>query len=356
MMEAEERPIADRIDGIPHPAEAETLIGHDGAMERLAQSYKSGRFHHAWLLSGPRGIGKATLAFRFAKHMLSFPNPTLAPETYDSSAVDHSVSRQIAQGAHPNLLHLTKPWDEKTKKFKTQLSVEEVRRTSAFYGMTAGAGGWRVTIVDAADDMNASAANALLKILEEPPKRSVFFVITHAAGGLLPTIRSRCQALACEPLSPPDVKQALNALSVQASDQDLEAVAHLSEGSVRRAIQLIESDVTKDFASFERLMSNPNRAGGGDWVAVHKIADSLSRRGQEESYGLFFDLVNGWIAKQVRDNPTRSPAALAAWANAWEKATQSQKVADAFNLDKKQVILSLFVTLFECKDFNNSQS
>ncbi len=345
MMELEERSIADRIEGILTPSECDHVIGHDAALLRLTQSYNSKRMHHAWLLSGPRGIGKATLAFTIAKHIFSHPNQAEAPNVFDADTIPEAISRQVAQGGHPEMLHLTRPWDEKTKKFKSQLSVEEVRRTIGFYGMTAGAGGWRITIVDAADDMNASAANALLKILEEPPKRSIFFVLTHTAGGLLPTIRSRCQSLPLQPLDNSNINTIIKGLDVQASDADKQRAAELSEGSVRQSIQLLHGDVLNEYNSFEMLMGANAKGNGADWLAVHKIADSVSRRGQEQAYLLFLDLVTAWIGKQVR-NTTASTSTLAGWAEVWDKANHSVSLAQAYNLDKKQVILSLFETLF----------
>ncbi len=346
MMELEERAVADRLDGIPTPSECTRLVGHDSAMKKLTHVYASGKMHHAWLISGPRGIGKASLAFCFAKHIFSQPNQTSAPELYDAATIPDTINRQVSQGAHPELLHLTRPWDPKAKKFKTQLTIEEVRRTKSFYGMTAGAGGWRITVVDCADDMNANAANALLKILEEPPKRSVFFVLTHAAGSLLPTIRSRCQMLSLQPLSAQSINTVLDQLKVLASEADRDRASRLSEGSVRRAIQLIHGDVMKDYNTFEKLMETQATGNGTDWGVVHKIADNISRKGREQELGLFLDLVMGWIGKQARHNKRAALSELASWAEVWEKASHSIAQAEAFNLDKKQLILSLFENLF----------
>ena len=139
--------------------------------------------------------------------------------------------------------------------------------------MTAGGGGWRVTIVDAADDMNASAANALLKILEEPPKRSLFFVLNHTTGRLLPTIRSRCRSVNLSALTPDEVVLAINQLGVQASDADKAHAAKLSEGSVRRAVQLLDGTILKDFRTFEGMMGGGATGSATDWIMVHKIAD-----------------------------------------------------------------------------------
>jgi len=347
MIDIEERPIADRIETVPDPSQCENVLGHDAVLNQLFDNHRSGRMHHAWLLSGPRGIGKASLAILFAKFLFRYPDGNDLPERFDSTAIPSDIHRQVAQGAHPQLLHLTRPWDEKTKRFKTQLSVEEIRRTQSFYGMTAGAGGWRITIVDSVDDMNASAANALLKILEEPPKKSLFFVLSHATGRPLATIKSRCQQLTLQPLKTAETLDVLNQLGIQASDADKQRAVELSNGSVRRAILLLESSIMKDFGAFESLMKRNATGDGGDWKSAHKIADNLSRRGQEDAYHLFGDLVAGWIGAQVRINSQAPASVLAGWADVWDKANRSSKLADAFNLDKKQVILSLFGDLFE---------
>ena len=347
MIEIEERPIADRIDDIATPQQSENVVGHDAALNRLFETYRFGRMHHAWLLTGPQGIGKATMALTFAKFLFSFPNWESLPAQFDPSQISQNTHRQVAQGAHPQLLHLTRPWDEKAKRFKTQLSVEEIRRTQGFYGMTAGAGGWRITIVDAVDDMNASAANALLKVLEEPPKKALFFVLNHATGRPLATIRSRCQQLAINPLADDDVLKVLTHLGVQASDDDKARAVRLAEGSARRAVQLLESSILKDYGIFETMMERGTKGAGGDWAAAHKIADNLSHRSQEDAYHLFGDLVAAWMVSQVRLNQQSPLSELAGWADLWDKANRSSTLADAFNLDKKQVILSLFGDLFE---------
>lgn len=348
MMEAEERPVADRIDGISIPEECRRIYSHEDVLKRLTASFISGKMHHAWLLNGPRGVGKATVALSFAKFMFSNLDRTNAVQGFSMESISDAVHGQVTGGGHPELLHLTRPWDSKTGKFKTQLSVEEVRRTQAFYGMTAAAGGWRITIVDAADDMNASASNALLKILEEPPKRSLFFVLNHSTGRLLPTIRSRCQSLNFTPLSSQQIVECTTYLNVQASDSDRQKAADLSQGSVRRAVQLIQGNALKDYSTFEKLMQDRATGSASQWGLVHKIADSLTRKGQEDSFKMFLDLVIGWIGMQVRVDPrAHGPSSLAGWADVWDKANRSIKVADAFNLDRKQVVLSLFRDLFE---------
>ncbi len=346
MIEVEERPIADRLEGIPPPSDSMELLGHTTELQTLADNYRAGRLHHAWLISGPRGIGKATFAFHMARYILSNPDQASATESVASNLWPETVVRQVSQASQPDLLHLTRPWDDKTKKFKTQLSINEIRKTQSFYGMTAGSNGWRITIVDAADDMNANAANALLKVLEEPPKRSIFFVLTHSAGSLLPTIRSRCQSLSLTPLSDEVVSEKLISFDLGVPKPELEEISKLAEGSVRRAVVLAQGDVLSEYRQFLKLMENGAKGAASDWVNVHQISESVSRRGREDAYSLFIDLVISWIGKQVRLQTESPPHVLAGWTEVWDKANQSIKLAEAFNLDKKQVILSLFGSLF----------
>ena len=348
MIEDEERPVADRMEGLPLPGESRELIGHDAALTALQDAWRSGRLHHAWLISGPRGIGKSTLAFHFAKQLLSAAGQPLPDQRGEGPRIDPAVAGQIAQGAHPNLLHLTRPYDSKAKRFKTQLSVDEIRKTQSFYGLTAGADGWRVTIVDSADDMNASAANALLKILEEPPKKSIFLVITHSPGRLLPTIRSRCRFLPLKPLPEGDILSLLKRLGIDGDPDVMLHAARLSGGSVRRAAQLVQGDVVQHFQTFEKLMEQGAVGSASEWQAVHRIGDVLATKQAAETHDLFTDLVLAWVGSRARfDAGQVSSAVLAGWAEVWEKATRTVHRADAFNLDRKQVVLTLFGLLFE---------
>ena len=189
----------DRIAGFAHPRQNTGLIGQDAALTRAARALRGGKPPQGWLISGPPGIGKATLAYRIARYLL-------AHGATGEGAADLSVppndpaAIQVAAGSHPGLLVLKRGENPDTGKLMTVLSVGEIRKLANFFGMTSGAGGWRVAIVDTADEMNDNAANALLKLLEEPPGRAMLLLLSNTPGRLLPTIRSRCQRLELRPL------------------------------------------------------------------------------------------------------------------------------------------------------------
>ncbi|HUG61808.1 MAG TPA: DNA polymerase III subunit delta', partial [Methylomirabilota bacterium] len=290
----------DWIEGLPLPREQTKLVGHADVARELHEAYRSGRMHHAVLLTGPKGIGKATLAFRFARFALSHPDPAAAPpaEGDPLSPVDSRVGGQVSAGAHPNILHLKRPYDEKDKKLKTVLTVDEVRRSVPFFGSSAGGRGYRIAIVDAADDMNPQAANALLKLLEEPPSRAFFLVLSHAPGSLLPTIRSRCRRMPLTPLDADEIDAAVTTLGLSVEEGDKPALAAISEGSVRRACELIESDGLELYRAFQSLTE---ALPALDRTALHRFAERAGggRRG-DATLGLVADLARGWLSERIR--------------------------------------------------------
>ncbi|MGA8989185.1 MAG: DNA polymerase III subunit delta', partial [Rhodoplanes sp.] len=195
----------------PHPRANNTLYGHAAAEQALLAAFRSGRMPHAWLIVGPAGIGKATLAYRLARFVLAHPDPAAAAVQRAQSLridPDHPVARRIAAQAQGDLLALERRINEKTGKLFQDIAVDDVRRTVSFFGSTAGEGGWRVAIIDSVDELNASGANALLKIVEEPPHRSLLLLVAHSTAHVLPTIRSRCRVVALRPLDPTDLVQA----------------------------------------------------------------------------------------------------------------------------------------------------
>jgi len=338
--------VADKIDGIPHPAETLELVGHEETVQQILLQYASGRMHHALLLTGPRGIGKATMAMRIASHVFRYPQAANAPSSLDVAQENDPVDGKISARSHPNLLHMTRPWDDKTKKFKTQLTVDVIRRTVPFFGTSRGEAGWRIAIVDAADDMNASAANALLKILEEPPENTLFFVLSHSPAKVLPTIRSRCQQVSMKPLAEKQVLSVLEGFGALEglNDEDKQLLARLAKGSVRTGLLLASEnglEIYKSFISACQRLNNP------DWAQIQAMAEKVTARGKEDGFRLLLEFANEYMEARAtgrigRQNDINDVSVLARWAQVWEKTQNSTRIADGYNLDKKQVILNLF--------------
>ncbi|QGZ33203.1 DNA polymerase III subunit delta' [Stappia indica] len=342
---------ADAIEDVPLPRERDHLIGHREAEAELLSAYRSRRMHHAWILAGPKGIGKATLAFRFARFALAHPDPATAAvaEALDCAIpANHPDFRKVAAGAHPGLLHLRRPYDPKRKakdKIKQDLTVDEIRRTVPFFGSTGSEGSWRICIVDAADDMNVNAANALLKVLEEPPKRSLFLVLSHAPGRLLPTIRSRCRMLHLRALSREEVLSGLGELGVaDPADRIAARAADLAQGSLRKAIKLAEGDSIDLADNFAKLIAGLPRL---DAAAAHDLADQVSRSGADDAWSLFQDLVADHLHTRLGETGQGSLQRLVRLSEVWEKTSRAAREADAYNLDRKQIVLNTLRDLAE---------
>ena len=336
----------DQLPGILLPRENLRLFGHETAERVLLDAYRSGRMHHAWLITGPEGIGKATLAFRIARFILANPDPAqMSIGAADDLGTDvpEGLIGKIAHGIHPNILHLQRPWDEKTKRYKTEISVDTVRRIVPFLGTTAGEGGWRIVVVDPADEMNRNAANALLKALEEPPARTLFMLVSRTPGRLLATIRSRCRTLPLRPLGMSDLSAALTHLDpdFSADDQNKDRlVTALAEGSPRRALELSGHNAD---ALYGELI---NALKTCDPLAFHSLADSCADpRG--EALGQLLDLYAGYLHRRVKgqiepDSSHEPPLLpLVTWAELWEKAARSASDLDIYNLDRKAFVLDL---------------
>ncbi len=356
-------PEPDRLGDFKHPRETSALYGHAHAEESLFSAFMSGRMHHAWLLTGPKGIGKATLAYRMAKFVLTYSDAEKAKAMGAenlSVADDMPAARQILAQGHPDLLVIRRPVDEKTKKAKSVIPVDQVRKTSGFFGKSAGAGGWRVCIVDSADEMNANSANALLKVLEEPPAKSLFLLISHQPGRLLPTIRSRCRQLAMPALSTSAMDQVLGANGADLSPDDIAAIDVLAEGSAGRALTIASGDGLELYRSMVGLICQLPRP---DIAAMHALADKAARRGAEQTFEILIDLLRDWVARAVRQgaggpaNPEIVPGEAAAmaglvhgqnldrWVEVWEKIGELATRAEALNMDRKLVILNAFSML-----------
>ena len=328
------------------PRETSVLYGHGEAEQALLGAYRSGRFPHAWLIAGPAGIGKATLAYRMARFMLAHPDAR-APLVQNAKSLhveaDHPAARRVAAQAHSDLLVLERTINEKTGKLRQDIQVDDVRRTVAFFGSTPGEGGWRVAIVDAVDELNESGANALLKVLEEPPRRAVLLLVSRSAARVLPTMRSRCRSLVLRPLEVDNVaRAAAAAIGGRPDASEIVAASATADGSVGRALTLLDRDALDLRNRTLRLLE---ALPGVDPRALHALGDRL--------YGVdpvplaaFVDTVNGWLHARLTAGG-QSVTRLAQLAEVWEKINTAARDAEEFNLERKPLVFNVFGWLAE---------
>ena len=333
-------------NAILRPRLTHELFGHAEAEQTLLDAYRGGRIPHAWLIGGESGIGKATLAYRMARFVLAYPDPAMpAVQKALSLAVppDHPVARRIAGQAHSDLLVLRRVINEKTGKLFTVTRVEDVRRSVPFFGSTAGEGGWRVAIVDPLEDLNRAGENALLKVLEEPPPRALLLLVSHAPGRVLPTIRSRCRSLILRPLAAEDVARAATAaMGEGASAEDIRAAATAADGSVGRALMLLEGDALELRQQVNGLL---DRLPALDPRALHALGEEIAGT-QAETLAAFMDAVNAWLSGLLRSGP-QERARLARVAEVWASVNRAMREAEAYNLDRKPLVFSVFGQLAE---------
>ncbi|KQZ99559.1 DNA polymerase III subunit delta' [Mesorhizobium sp. Root157] len=329
----------DTLDGVPEPSETARLVGHMDAADMLIAAYRAGKMPHALIFVGPVGIGKATLAFHLANHLLKYPRNEASPETLAVPDPASSLFRQVAQGAHPSVLHLTRPFNEKTKTYKSVVTVDEIRKVSSFLSLTSHDGGYRVVIVDPADDMNTSAANALLKNLEEPPTRTLFILIVHAPGSLLPTIRSRCQIVRLAPLDTDSLVSVLSAIEPAAAEPSAQAaLAERAGGSVRNAILLSQYGGLEIAEALDQL-ARSRLAGTGE---AHRLADAVAGRDRAIPFDIFnrraLDLLSASASEAALAGDLGRAKALT---DTWQDAREAIIETETYNLDKKQHALTM---------------
>ncbi len=329
----------------PHPRETSVLFGHADAEQALLAAYRSGHCPHAWMICGERGIGKATLAYRMARFVLTHPNPASpAVQSASSLAVpaEHPVARRIATQAHGDLLVLERTLNDKGK-LRQEIAVEDVRRCVPFFGSTAGEGGWRIAVVDAVDELNAAGANALLKIVEEPPPRALLLLVSHAPGRTLATLRSRCRRLALRPLSPEQVAQAAAiALGKAADDEAIQAAAQAADGSVARALMFLSGHALELRRELTALLQRLPQLDGR---ALHALGERLVGT-EAATLAAFMDTVNSWLSAQLAGG-TADKHRLARIAAAWEKVNQAGQETEIYNLDRRPFVFSVFGALAE---------
>ena len=329
----------------PHPRETSTLSGHREAETALLNAYTSGRIPHAWLIGGGQGIGKATLAYRMARFVLTHRDPLSASvQRAETLAVDPSgpVARHVASGSHGGLLTLERTLNEKGV-MRTVITVDETRETISFFGSTAAVEGWRVCIVDTVDELNPNAANALLKVLEEPPQQSLFLLISHAPARVLPTIQSRCRKLALRPLAAEDViDAAAQAAGLALDDPALAEAGAASEGSVARTLTLMGGDALKLQQRTAALLAMLPQV---DPRELHALGDALGTS-DRVALSAFVDSIDRWLAERLRiGNANANLPRLARLAEVWEKIARAARDTQDYNLERKPLVFSVFSML-----------
>ena len=325
---------SDRTPGFAHPRETFALLGQDVALSRAARALRAGRPPSAWLITGAPGLGKATLAYRVARYLLAFGATDAGPEDL-SVPQDNPDARQVMAQSHPGLLVLKRVVNPKTGKLMTVLSVNEIRRLADFFGMTSGAGGWRVAIVDTADDMNDNAANALLKMLEEPPANAMLLLLSNTPGRLLPTIRSRCQRLDLRPLDDAILDKALAHHLPEMPATERTALARLSGGSIGAALTLATGEGAILAQEADRLIE---QARDPDFLALLTLGDKLFRMNDGlEQFGRFLTEA---LADRIRAKAHGGAGDLARWVKVLGRIEQSFGRSTGLNLEPRQTILS----------------
>ena len=352
--------------GLLAPRANPELIGHEAAERDLRRLFESGRLPHALLLMGPRGIGKATLAFRLARFILARSGETGgSPSERDGSSLavspESSVFRRIAAGWHADLLTIERAYDARRKRLRSEIVIDDIREAVAFLRLTSAEDGWRIVIVDGGDEMNRNAGNALLKILEEPPRRALLVLVAHHPGRLLPTVRSRCRRVSLAPLSAAALRQLLRRYRPHIADAEIEELAALAIGSIGRALDLADAGGIELYRSIVALLAHR------DPGALHVFADKLARPGAEEAYRVVEELLAQVLARiavgamrgdapalqgggpakmeEVALGTLRRAADPARWASLREDIARDFLAADQLNLDRKQALLGAFFAI-----------
>ena len=344
----------------PAPRENPHLVGHRGAADTFMGAWHSGRLAHAWLIAGARGIGKATLAYRFARFALD--GGQRGGDDRLEMSPDHPVFRRIAAGGHSDLAVIERGLGDRGR-LRAEIVVDDVRAANAFLSLTAGEGGWRVVIVDAAEEMNRNAANALLKRLEEPPSRVLFLLVSHAPSRVPATLRSRCRVLTLSPLSPSVLDGLLAEAMPTLPAAERRVLGLLAEGSPGRATALAEQG---GVALYRRLIGLVGALPALDSRPLHELAEGLSGRDGVDRLRTLSELILWWLGRSIRTSARGElqtmeevvpgerasaalldGAALDRWVGVWENLGRTFADADGLNLDPRQVLIGAFSALQE---------
>jgi DNA polymerase III subunit delta' len=329
----------------PHPRATTALFGQASAEAALLAAYRGGRIPHAFLIVGPKGIGKATLAYRLARFVLAHPDaasPEVAAATSLAVAAEHPVARRIAAQAQGDLLILERTLNDKGT-LRQQIAVDDIRRTVSFFGSTAGEGGWRVAIVDSVDELNRSGANALLKVLEEPPQRALLVLVSHSAARVPATLRSRCRIVTLRPLTAGDVAAAVaTATGANATDPEVAAAAAAAEGSVARALAFLDGDALE---LRQRALDLLDKLPAIDAPALHALGEAISGT-DPAPLSAFLDTINAWLSQKL-DRDRGEIGRLNRLAEASERINAAARDAETYNLERKPLVFGVFGLLAE---------
>jgi DNA polymerase-3 subunit delta' len=350
------------------PAWTERLVGHEAAERAFLKAFAAGRLPHAWLISGPQGVGKATFAYRIARFLLAQPGEADAAGLFGATlpteldmASEHRVFRQVAQQGHPDFRLLRRTVNPKNGKLRTEIIVDDVREVIDFLHLKPATSPWRVVIVDSADELNPNSANALLKILEEPRPNTVILLASHAPQALLPTIRSRCRKLVLQPL-PRDLASAeLAARFPEAKPPDRDLAVATAGGSLGQAIRMIEQGGVGLLREIGALLASWPKLDAG---LLHRLGDKLGGRDQDAQFELAVELLGGWFARMARIAATgerpetqlfegelaligrmQAAASLDRWLELWEKVSRLFDRVNSVNLDRKQAWIAGFLAI-----------
>ncbi|GGB75456.1 DNA polymerase III subunit delta' [Glycocaulis alkaliphilus] len=332
-------PEADAEPGLPHPRHVHSLLGHEHAEAAAASAIRSGRMHHAWMITGPKGVGKATLAWRMARRLLGVKPDPSAPLAH---APGDPVNQRMEALSHPDLLLVRRPYDEQRKRLKGEITIEEARRIPAFFSRRAAEGGWRVAVIDSADEMNRNAANGLLKSLEEPPERGILILVVTSPGRLPTTVRSRCRRLHLR--AGPEAHCA-DWLEERHSVPGEEAalLARLAKGAPGRALAFhvsglagMQRDLTAAFSPSGRI----------DQSGAERLISKATGTDSHQARAVLFDMMAGESARRARDAASKGDSAQAGqWADASRRITSLAREAETLYLDPRQSLLAAFSLL-----------
>lgn len=349
----------DRVAGTPHPRAAKVLYGQAEAEATILRAHARDRLHHAWLITGPRGVGKATLAWRIARFLLAAPEPRSSADRSPTPRgleipEDHPVAARVAALSEPRLFLMRPTRNPETGTERRDITVDVARGLRDFLHLSASDGGRRVVIIDAADQLNAQAANAILKQIEEPPPRTVFLLVAHAPSQILPTIRSRCRRLDCGPLAADDLARAIAAAGLEPRIEPA-ALAQLAGGSVGEAARLLQEDgpaLYAEIAALAEVIPDIDRprllalsaglagaAGRPRLDAVVRLLDLFLARLARHGAGLPPEAEATPGEARILARLSQDPAAARRWADLQIEIAQRLRHGRAVNLDPSALVL-----------------